>query len=138
MKHYHEEIMRNGDSTFFKVKTITVADDVHNVLNQNYTYTVKDDYQPTAQDEEEVVEEEEVLEEEFVEAVNTESLNLEGVVTEEEPSFDLSVVNTIIEEEIEEEVIEEEVLPVVEDTTEQNNINPITTEEDGESEIDWF
>ena len=136
MRHYNNEIMHNGNSTYFHVKTITVADIVHQTVNENYTYTIVDDFEP-------VEVEEETVEEEIV---NTESLNLEDVVTEkvlvteEEPSFELEDVNTLVEEEIAEEVIEEEeeVLEVVEDTTEENNINPITTEEDGESEIDWF
>jgi hypothetical protein len=135
MRHYNAEIMQTGNSTYFHVKTITVADIVHQTVNENYTYTIVDDFEPA-------VTEEETVEEEVV---NTESLNLEDVVTEEvlvteeEPSFELEDVNTLVEEEITEEVIEEEeVLEVVEDTTEENNINPITTEEDGESEIDWF
>jgi hypothetical protein len=134
MRHYNNEIMQNGNSTYFHVKTITVADIVHQTVNENYTYTIVDDFEPA-------VTEEETVEEELV---NTESLNLEDVVTEEvlvaeeEPSFELEDVNTLVEEEIAEEVIEEEVLEVVENTTEENNINPITTEEDGESEIDWF
>lgn len=138
MKHYHEEIMRNGDSTFFKVKTITVADNVHEILNQNYTYIVKDDYQPVAQDEEEVVVEEEVLEEELVEAVNTESLNIESV--EEEPSFELSDVNVVEEpvtETVEEEVVEEP-QDVVETIQEEVIVEPNKEEESGDTEIDWF
>jgi len=136
MKHYHQEIVDHGSSTFFKVKTITVADDVHNILNQNYTYTVQDDYQPAAQDEEEVVVEEEVLEEELVEAVNTESLNIESV--EEEPSFELSDVNVVDEpivETIEEEVVEEP-QDVIETTQEDVIIEP--KKEEDESSIDWF
>lgn len=137
MKHYYEEIMRNGDSDFFKVKTITVADNVHEILNQNYTYIIKDDYQPVAQDEEEVVVEEEVLEEELVEAVNTESLNLEDVV-EQEPSFELSDVN-VVEEEITEtieEVVEETEI-TIENTQEEVIVEPNKEKED-ESSIDWF
>jgi hypothetical protein len=134
MRHYNKEIQQRGDSNYFKVKTVTVSDEINALLNQNYTYGIIEDFEP-------VEVEEETVEEEIV---NTESLNLEDVVTEEvlvteeEPSFELADVNTIAEEEIAEEVIEEEVLPLVENTTEENNINPITTEEDGESEIDWF
>jgi len=137
MKHYHTEIVNHGSSTFFKVKTITVADNVHEVLNQNYTYTVKDDYQPVAQDEEEVVEEQEVLEEELVEAVNTESLNIESV--EEEPSFELADVNVIEEPvtKIVEEVVEEP-QDVVETIQEEVIVEPNKEEESGDTEIDWF
>jgi hypothetical protein len=135
MKHYHEEIMRNGDSDFFKVKTITVADNVHEIINQNYTYIIKDDYQPVARDEEEVVVEE-VLEEELVEAVNNESLNIESV--EEEPSFELTDVN-VVEEEITEtieEVVEETEI-TIENTQEEVIVEPNKEKED-ESSIDWF
>jgi len=135
MKHYHEEIMRNGDSDFFKVKTITVADNVHEIINQNYTYIIKDDYQPVARDEEEVVVEE-VLEEELVEAVNNESLNIESV--EEEPSFELTDVN-VVEEEITEtieEVVEETEI-TIENTQEEVIVEPNKEKQD-ESSIDWF
>lgn len=137
MRHYNKEIQQTGDSDYFKVKTVTVSDEINALLNQNYTYGIIEDFKPV-EVEEETVEEE---------VVNTESLNLKDVVTEEvlvieeeeEPSFELSVINTVVEEEIAEEVIEEkEVLPIVEDTTEENNINPITTEKDEESEMDWF
>ena len=142
MRHYNKEIMQRGDSEYFKVKTITVCDNVLQLLNQNYTYGIIEDFEP-------VVVEEETVEEEVV---NTESLNIESVteeVIEEEVSFLLEDVNAISESEetvrVIETVREEELLPFVEDTTEaiidteeQLDINPTTTEENGESEIDWF
>jgi len=136
MKHYHEEIMRNGNTDFFHVKNITVSDDIHKILNQNYVFSLKDNYEPVAQEEEEIVEEE-VLEEELVEAVNTESLNLEDVV-EQEPSFELSDVN-VVEEEITETIEEvvEETKITIENTQEEVIVEPNKEKED-ESSIDWF
>ena len=143
MRHYNKEIMQSGNSTYFHVKTITVADIVHQTVNENYTYTIVDDFEPA-------VTEEETVEEEVV---NTESLNIESVteeVIEEEVSFQLEDINAISEPEetvrVIETVREETVLPFVEntiedikDTEEQVDINPvIKEEEDGESEIDWF
>ena len=142
MRHYNKEIMQRGNSDYFKVKTVTVSDEIHALLNQNYTYGIIEDFEP-------VVVEEETVEEEVV---NTESLNIESVteeVIEEEVSFLLEDVNAISESEetvrVIETVREEELLPFVEDTTEaitdteeQLDINPTTTEENGESEIDWF
>jgi len=135
MNHYSKEIQSNGNTQFFKVKNITVSDEIHKILNQNYVFVLKDNYEPVAQEEEEVLEEE-VLEEELVEAVNTESLNIESV--EEEPSFELSDVN-VIEEEITEtieEVVEETEI-TIENTQEEVIVEPNKEEED-ESSIDWF
>lgn len=146
MKHYHAEIMRNGDSDFFKVKTVTLSDKAHEALGKNYTYLIQDDYKPV------VEETEEIVEETPEENVNTESLNIESVteeVIEEEVSFLLEDVNNVSETEetvrVIETVREENVLPFVEntiedikDTEEQVDINPVIKEEDGESEIDWF
>jgi hypothetical protein len=127
MRHYNKEIMQTGNSTYFHVKTITVADIVHQTVNENYTYTIVDDFEP-------VVTEEETVEEEVV---NTESLNLEDVV-EQEPSFELSDVN-VVEEEITEtieEVVEETEI-TIENTQEEVIVEPNKEKED-ESSIDWF
>ena len=50
MDRYHIEIQRNGDYEHFKVKTITVNEDTLALLNTNYTYSVKEDYQPESVD----------------------------------------------------------------------------------------
>jgi hypothetical protein len=50
MDRYHIEIQRNGDYNHFKVKTITVDEDTLALLNTNYTYSVKEDYQPESVD----------------------------------------------------------------------------------------
>lgn len=146
MKHYYTEIMRNGESNFFRVKTVTLSDKAHEALGKNYTYLIQDDYKPA------VVETEEIVEETLEEVVNTESLNIESVteeVIEEEVSFQLENVNAISEPEetvrVIETVREENVLPFVEntiedikDTEEQLDINPAIKEEDGDTEVDWF
>jgi hypothetical protein len=137
MKHYHDEIVKRGDTKYFTVKTITVSDEIHEILNQNYTYPVVDDYTPET--EEEVLTEPEVEECLSEETVNTQSLNIESV--EEEPSFELTDVNVIEEPVIEtEEVLEEEVLEETQDaveTIEEEIVEPKKEEED-ESSIDWF
>ena len=58
MDRYHGEVERYGNNSYFKVKTITVDEDTLALLNSNYTYNVKDDYQPVPVDitEEEVEE----------------------------------------------------------------------------------
>lgn len=146
MKHYYTEIMRNGESNFFRVKTVTLSDKAHEALGKNYTYLIQDDYKP------DVEETEEIVEESPEEVVNTESLNIESVteeVIEEEVSFQLENVNAISEPEetvrVIETVREENVLPFVEntiedikDTEEQLDINPAIKEEDGDTEVDWF
>jgi hypothetical protein len=138
MKHYHNEIVQRGDTKYFTVKTITVSDEIHEILNQNYTYPVVDDYTPET--EEEVLTELEVEESLPEETVNTESLNIESV--EEEPSFELTDVNVIEEPVIEtEELLEDdEVLEETQDaveTIEEEIVEPKKEEED-ESSIDWF
>ena len=50
MDRYHGEIERYGHNTYFKVKTITVDEDTLALLNTNYTYSVKEDYQPVPVD----------------------------------------------------------------------------------------
>jgi len=50
MDRYHGEIERYGHTTYFKVKTITVDEDTLALLNTNYTYSVKEDYQPVPVD----------------------------------------------------------------------------------------
>ena len=58
MNRYYTEIQRSGDNNYFKVKTVTVNEDTLALLNTNYTYSVKEDYQPVPVDisEEEVEE----------------------------------------------------------------------------------
>jgi hypothetical protein len=50
MNRYYTEIQRSGDNNYFKVKTVTVNEDTLALLNTNYTYSVKEDYQPESVD----------------------------------------------------------------------------------------
>ena len=134
MNHYSKEIQQNGNTDYFQVKNITVTDEIHNILNQNYVFSIQNDYTP-------------VIEKEvFVEDINIESLNIESV--EENISLELENINVIHESEetvrVIETVREENVLPFVENTIEdikdieeQVDINPVIKEED-ESNVDWF
>ena len=58
MDRYYTEIERSGNNNYFKVKTVTINEDTLALLNTNYTYSVKEDYQPVPVDisEEEVEE----------------------------------------------------------------------------------
>ena len=46
MKHYSDELGRRGNSTFFKVKSITVDEETLQLLNTNYVYEELPDFVP--------------------------------------------------------------------------------------------
>jgi len=46
MRRYADEIADGGDSTYFKVKTITLNEDLLKLLNVNYTYQHVEEYTP--------------------------------------------------------------------------------------------
>lgn len=46
MEHYSDELGRRGNSTFFKVKTITVNEETLQLLNTNYVYEELPDFIP--------------------------------------------------------------------------------------------
>ena len=46
MLHYSDELGRRGDSTFFKVKSITVNEETLQLLNTNYVYEELPDFVP--------------------------------------------------------------------------------------------
>jgi hypothetical protein len=46
MRRYADEIEHSGDSTYFKVKTITLNEDLLKLLNVNYTYQHVEDFIP--------------------------------------------------------------------------------------------
>jgi hypothetical protein len=50
MTRYYTEIEKYGNNKYFKVKTVTVNEDTLALLNTNYTYSVKEDYQPESVD----------------------------------------------------------------------------------------
>ena len=47
LENYGHEINNRGDSTYFKVQTITVNEDTLSLLNENYNYKVIKDYEPS-------------------------------------------------------------------------------------------
>ena len=53
LDHSHQDILNRGDSRYFKVKTITLDEEILASLNTNYTYaTVYKDYVPVEIEEE--------------------------------------------------------------------------------------
>jgi hypothetical protein len=46
MKHYSDELGRRGNSTFFKVKSVTVNEETLQLLNTNYVYEELPDFVP--------------------------------------------------------------------------------------------
>jgi len=92
LKKLGEKITGNGDTKYFRVKTISLSEDMLAVLNLNYEYKVFDDFVPqTPEIEEEVVQEPVSLEEEAVLATVEETVE-EVVETVEE------IVNTSTKE----------------------------------------
>jgi hypothetical protein len=46
MEHYSDELGRRGNSTFFKVKSVTVNEETLQLLNTNYVYNELPDFVP--------------------------------------------------------------------------------------------
>ena len=85
LKKLGDRIIDSGSTTYFKVKTITMTEEMLSVLNLDYEYRVIDDFVPqTPEIEEEVVEETVSLEEEAVTATVEEEIVEEVVETVEE------------------------------------------------------
>lgn len=83
LKKLGDVITERGNSNYFKVKTITMTEDMLAVLNLNYEYTLHGDFEPQSPEIEEVVEEVVSLEEEAVVATVEETVK-EVVETVEE------------------------------------------------------
>jgi hypothetical protein len=122
MTRYSDEISYSGDSAYFKVKTITLNEDLLKSLNVNYTYQHVEEFTPIVPEVQEVEEvipvgEAEVPESEFAVEDNFE------VISEEELAHDLyGVDNDNIE-----------VSLTLEPESHNNHINT-----QDESNIDWF
>lgn len=120
MHRYKDEIIRNGESKYFAIKNITVTQELHEFINQDFTYNLVADYEPTVEEVE--------IPEDF----------LTYNPTDEEATF-----TQLSEEPIDkiEEVVEEELpgteIELVEEVFEEEIIVEPKKEED-ESEIDWF
>jgi hypothetical protein len=46
MRRYSDEIGKNGDTNYFKVKTVTISEDLLKQLNTNYIYQHVNDFIP--------------------------------------------------------------------------------------------
>ena len=84
LKALGERIIYNGDSAYYKIKTITMTEEMLAVLNLNYEYSLHGDFTPQSPEIEEVVEETVSLEEEAVVATVEEETVEEVVETVEE------------------------------------------------------
>ena len=88
---YGHELGNRGDSTFFKVKSVTINEDTLDILNEDYNYKLIKDYIPSIVNnfEEEQINEdtEDVLTEENV-IEDTEDLLVQEIELEEEEDYD--------------------------------------------------
>ena len=139
MTRYSDEIAHNGDSNYFKVKTITLDEELLKSLNVNYIYQHVEEYTP--EDKEEVVEIHENLEE--LNAPEEILLGVAGVandieITDEdiEDSFTRIERNELKSELIalEDEILAEKDLATFKEE-ESNNHQTDTNES---TDIDWF
>jgi hypothetical protein len=123
-----KDIQRNGDSQYFTVKTISVKPDILAELNNNYTYSMQEDFVP-------VVPETPVIEE-VVEEV---SIEVEELTIDEEPESEFAAednfdISTEEGEEDDTDVLEPE--PVVEVSESQSNNNQIKANDT--NDFEWF
>ena len=93
LKKLGDKIIDGGDSQYFKIKTITMTEEMLAVLNLNYEYSLHGDFEPQSPEIEEVVEEVVSLEEEAVVATVEEETVEEVVETVEEVTEEV-VTNT--------------------------------------------
>jgi hypothetical protein len=92
LKTLGERIIYGGDSAYYKIKTITMTEEMLAVLNLNYEYAIHDDFVPQTPEIEEVVEEVVSLEEEAVIAT-VEEETIEEVVEIVEEEVEVLPVN---------------------------------------------
>ena len=83
LENYSEEIKNRGDSTYFKVQTITVNEDTLSLLNENYNYKVIEDYEPSIVENLEEEELDEVIEDELINEIVNEPIEIEIIIEEE-------------------------------------------------------
>jgi len=83
LENYGEEIKNRGDSTYFKVQTITVNEDTLSLLNENYNYKVIKDYEPLIVENLEEEELDEVIEDELINEIVNEPIEIEIIIEEE-------------------------------------------------------
>ena len=83
LENYGHEINNRGDSTYFKVQTITVNEDTLSLLNENYNYKVIEDYEPLIVENLEEEELDEVIEDELINEIVNEPIEIEIIIEEE-------------------------------------------------------
>ena len=83
LENYGEEIKNRGDSTYFKVQTITVNEDTLSLLNENYNYKVIEDYEPSIVNNLEEEELDEVIEDQLINEIVNEPIEIEIIIEEE-------------------------------------------------------
>lgn len=105
MNTYSNEISQSGNNTYFKVKSVTVADELLEQLNANYAYTVINDFEVKEIGVPEIVESE---------SVETEDIIHNEVIQEEE---ELEETELVQEQNIEPEIVEEKEEELLTNTT---------------------
>ena len=83
LENYGHEINNRGDSTYFKVQTITVNEDTLSLLNENYNYKVIEDYEPSIVNNLEEEKLDEVIEDELINEIVNEPIEIEIIIEEE-------------------------------------------------------
>jgi hypothetical protein len=83
LENYAEEINNRGDSTYFKVQTITVNEDTLSLLNENYSYKVIEDYEPSIVNNLKEEELDEVIEDALINEIVNEPIEIEIIIEEE-------------------------------------------------------
>ena len=83
LENYAEEINNRGDSTYFKVQTITVNEDTLSLLNENYSYKVIEDYEPSIVNNLEEEKLDEVIEDQLINEIVNEPIEIEIIIEEE-------------------------------------------------------
>ena len=84
LENYGHEINNRGDSTYFKVQTITVNEDTLSLLNENYNYKVIKDYEPLIVENLEEEKLDEVIEDELINEIVNEPIEIEIIIQDDE------------------------------------------------------
>ena len=98
LENYSEEIKNRGDSTYFKVQTITVNEDTLSLLNENYNYKVIEDYEPSIVNNSEEEKLDEVIENQLINEIVNEPIEIEIIIEEEKELEVLTESKTEINE----------------------------------------
>ena len=98
LENYGHEINNRGDSTYFKVQTITVNEDTLSLLNENYNYKVIEDYEPLIVENLEEEKLDEVIEDELINEIVNEPIEIEIIIEKEKELQVLTESKTEINE----------------------------------------